>query len=139
MDLDIQILNTTLSIDDCYDWVSDDACGAIGLFIGTVRNHNKGEQVRYLDFESYNAMALKEMRTIAEECKEIYKVSRISMHHREGKVMITGKAVIIAVSSVHRKEAFKACEYLIDQLKERVPIWKKEYLIDGSYWVNSRP
>ena len=128
-----------MSIDACYDFVTDDSCGAITLFVGTIRNHNKGKQVEYIDFESYRPMALKEMSKIALECMDNFAVKKISVHHLEGRANIRSKAVIIAVSTTHRKESFEACAFLIDQLKLKVPIWKKEFLIDGSYWVNSRP
>ena len=137
--IDIQILDTPLSLDECYDFATDPLCGSILLFVGTVRNHNKGKDVLYLDFETYKPMALKEMETIAKECQDQYQIHNIAIHHREGKVNILSKAVVIAVSSVHREEGFQACKYAIDNLKSRVPIWKKEFLLNGSYWVNSRP
>ncbi len=137
--IDIKISAEKLSIDDCYDFVVDTACGGICLFVGTVRNKNKGESVTHLDFESYEAMAVKELRKIASTSIQKFDVSKISIHHRVGQVGITEKAVIIAVSTVHRQKAFEACQFAIDSLKESVPIWKKEFLENGSYWVNSRP
>ena len=137
--IDVQVLASPLSIDTCYDYVLDPACGGICLFVGTVRNLNKGESVTHLEFESYIPMAAKEMRTIAQHCLENFSSHKVSIHHRVGKVDLTEKAVIIAVSSKHRKAAFEACEYVIDTLKKTVPIWKKEFLIDGSYWVNAHP
>ena len=137
--VDIQVLNQTLSIDSCYAHVLNAKCGGVTLFVGTVRNHNKGKDVKYLDFETYKEMAIKEMTKIANECLTQFDAKKIAIHHREGHVGIKDIAVIIAVSTVHRKNAFLACEYAIDQLKERVPIWKKEFLEDGSYWVNARP
>ena len=137
--IDIKISADKLSIDKCYDFVVETACGGICLFVGTVRNKNKGKTVTHLDFESYEAMAIKELRKIAVTCIEKFELSKISIHHRVGHVGITEKAVIIAVSTVHRKKAFEACEFAIDSLKENVPIWKKEFLENGSYWVNSRP
>jgi molybdopterin synthase catalytic subunit len=138
-EIDIQILDSDLSIDVCYDFVKNESSGAVTLFVGTIRDHNKGKRVEYIDFESYKPMALKEMRKIAVECKEKFEIKKICMHHFEGRADILTKAVIIAVSSVHRKESFEACSFLIDNLKRKVPIWKKEFLIDGSYWVNARP
>jgi len=137
--IDIQILDSDLSIDACYNFVTDESCGAVTLFVGTIRNHNKGKHVKYIDFESYRPMAINEMRKIAVDCMSKFKVNKISMHHLEGRANILSKAVIIAVSTVHRAESFEACLFLIDHLKLNVPIWKKESLIDGSYWVNSRP
>ncbi len=135
----IQIKSQTLSVDECYQNVVDESCGGIALFVGTVRNHNKGEDVTHLDFETYQAMAVKEMTKIANECQEKFGTAKVCIYHREGHVGIKDIAVVIAVSTIHRKNAFLACEYAIDQLKDRVPIWKKEHLENGSYWVNSRP
>lgn len=136
---DIQILEQALSIDACYDFIVDETCGGICLFVGTVRNHNKGVPVTHLNFEAYHTMALKEMKQIAKECIANLNAKKVAIHHKEGDAGIKDKAVIIAVSSIHRKAAFEACEYAIDQLKSRVPIWKKEHLEDGSYWINARP
>lgn len=137
--IDIQILDTPLSIDKSYDFVVHKGCGGICLFVGTVRNHNKGETVTHLDFESYKPMAIKELSKIAKACSDYHKAERISIHHRVGHVGLKEKAVIIAVSTPHRTAAFEACQYIIDTLKETVPIWKKEHLEDGSFWVNARP
>jgi len=137
--ININILETPLSLDDCYNLVVNEACGGIAIFVGTVRNQNKGETVVKLDFESYVPMAIKEMTNIANECYEKFEAKHVVIHHRVGEVGLTEKAVIIAVSTKHRAHAFNACQYAIDQLKDRVPIWKKEFLEDGSYWVNARP
>ncbi len=136
---DIQISETPLSIDACYQHVLHPSCGGVVLFVGTVRDHNMGQQVTHLDFEVYGPMAISELQKIAEELTHSYDVQRVSIHHRTGAVSLKEIAVVIAVSCVHRKEAFVACEHAIDQLKLHVPIWKKEHLTDGSYWVNARP
>jgi len=136
---DISISPTALSIDACYTAVRDPACGGICLFVGTIRNHNKGKTVTHLDFESYEPMAIKEMRRIADKAVEEHGLHKVAVHHRVGSLAIGDIAVIIAVSSHHRAAAFAGCEQVIDELKEHVPIWKKEFLEDGSYWVNARP
>lgn len=137
--INTSISEETLSIDQVYQEVLDDTCGGICLFVGTVRNRNKGKNVTHLDFETYTPMALKEMNKICEQAIDLYGVQHISIFHRSGFVGIKDIAVIIAVSSVHRDACFKACQYAIDTLKENVPIWKKEHLHDGSYWVGARP
>ena len=109
------------------------------LFVGTTRNKNKGEEITHLDFDAYGPMAEREMEKIAQKCINENNAKHVAIHHRKGKVGVSGIAVIIAVSSIHRKAAFEACEYAIDILKESVPIWKKEHLVDGSYWVNAHP
>jgi molybdopterin synthase catalytic subunit len=138
-EFDIQILETPLDLHKCYEFVVEPACGGINAFIGTVRQWNKGEEITHLDFECYEAMALSELKKIALDAKSKFDAHKICIHHRIGKVAITEIAVIITVACKHRKAAFQACEYIIDNLKEDVPIWKKEFLINGSYWVNSRP
>lgn len=136
---DILISKKDLSLDEVYEYILHPECGGINLFVGTVRNFNKGKRITKLEFESYEPMALKIFKEIANECREKFDVKKISIRHRVGVVPIKGIAVIIGVSTKHRKNAFLATEYAIDQLKERVPIWKKEFLEDGSYWVNARP
>jgi len=135
----IKISAHKLSIDEAYQYILQEGCGGNCLFVGTVRNRNKGKNVTHLDFESYKPMAQKEMQKIATLCIEKFEIQKIAIHHREGHVGIKDIAVIIAISSVHRANAFSACAFAIDQLKETVPIWKKEHLEDGSYWVGARP
>lgn len=137
--LDIQILSEPLDLDMNYQFVLDESCGGINAFIGTVRRWNKGEEVTHLDFECYEPMAISELEKIATQANRLFSTNKISIHHRVGKVSVLEIAVIIIVSCKHRKASFEACEYIIDQLKLNVPIWKKEHLVDGSYWVNARP
>ena len=137
--IDIQILSKTLVPDDNYAFVLDEACGGINMFVGTVRRWNKGKEITHLDFECYEPMAISELRKIADRAFEQFGVQKISIHHRIGQVGLEDIAVVIAVSSQHRKASFAACEFLIDELKKTVPIWKKEFMTNGAYWVNSRP
>ena len=137
--LDIQIKEAALNLMDNYNFVLNETCGGIDVFVGTVRRYNKDAEVTHLEFECYEPMAIKELGKIAQAASEQFGVKRISIHHRVGTVGLKDIAVIIAVSSKHRKECFAACEFIIDELKKHVPIWKKEFLTDGSHWVNSRP
>ena len=137
--INIFISENPLSIDAIYQNAIHESCGGICLFVGTVRNRNKEKTVTHLDFETYTPMALKEMNKIAEEAFKKFEINKISIIHRSGYVGIKDIAVIIAVSSVHRAACFEACQFAIDTLKETVPIWKKEHLEDGSYWVGARP
>jgi molybdopterin synthase catalytic subunit len=139
INISVKISNTTLSIDEAYESILHDKCGGNCLFIGTVRNQNKGESVTHLDFDTYDTMAEKEMSKIARQCLDKFDITKIAIHHRKGHVGIKDIAVIIAVSSGHRDASFQACRYAIDTLKNTVPIWKKEHLEDGSYWVGARP
>ena len=135
----IKITTETLSLKECYDFVSDPASGGISVFVGTVRNHSLGKDVLRLDFSCYKPMAIKEMQKIANTALKNFDIEKIAIHHAEGLLQIGDVPVIISVGAKHRKAAFKACEFAIDQLKETVPIWKKEYFSDGEVWVNAHP
>jgi len=135
----IKITSDKLNIQNCYDFVQDASCGGIALFVGTVRNRTQDKSVTLLDFSTYQAMAIKEMKTIADKALQDFDILKIAIHHAEGELHIGDIPVIIAVSSPHRKAAFEACQFAIDTLKETVPIWKKEHFEDGQVWVNSTP
>ena len=137
--IDIQLLHTPLSEQFCLDFVKTDDTGGIVIFVGTVRNQTKGKSVIRLDFEAYEPMAILEMRKIAVQAVEQFSLKKISVHHRVGTLAIGEVPVVIAVSSAHRKAAFDACEFVIDTLKETVPIWKKEIFEDGEVWVSATP
>jgi molybdopterin synthase catalytic subunit len=137
--IDIKISDQPLDQEDCLNFVQDDSCGGICIFVGTVRNSTKNKEVLRLDFSAYVPMALKEMQKIAEKCVKDHGIFRIAMHHATGELLIGDIPVVIAVSAPHRGEAFAACQYAIDRLKETVPIWKKEYFQDGEVWVNAHP
>jgi len=122
--------------------VASPAAGAIVTFAGTTRESNVGRKVIRLEYEAYEPMALSEMRKLAIEAGERWKIVRIAIQHRVGLVEIGQTSVAIAVASAHRAEAFEACRFAIDRLKEIVPIWKKEYFEGGELWVgcqNSHP
>ncbi|MBA4850218.1 molybdenum cofactor biosynthesis protein MoaE [Emticicia sp. BO119] len=137
--IDIQLLHTPLSEKACLDFVKTDDVGGIVVFVGTVRNQTKGKAVIRLDFEAYEPMAISEMRKIAILAVEQFSLKKISLHHRVGTLDVGEIPVVIAVSSAHRKAAFVACEFVIDTLKETVPIWKKEIFEDGEVWVSATP
>ncbi len=136
---DVKISDKALDIQACIDWVSTPECGGIDVFIGTVRNATKGKAVTRLEFEAYEAMALSEMKKIAEQVLAKWPVQRIAIHHRVGVLAIGEIPVVIAVSAAHRDAAFDACRYAIDTLKQTVPIWKKEVFEDGEVWVGAHP
>lgn len=115
--------------------VAHPSAGAIVTFAGTTRNDNVGRRVIRLEYEAYAPMALSEMRKLALEAGTRWKIVRIAIRHRIGPVAIGETSVAIAVSSAHRAEAFEACRFAIDRLKEIVPIWKKEYFEGGEIWV----
>jgi molybdopterin synthase catalytic subunit len=130
---------TELDIAACIAAVRHNSAGGIDVFIGTVRNQTKGKTVLRLEFEAYESMALKEMEKIAEAAKSKWELQHIVIHHRTGVLSVGDVPVVIAVSAAHRAAAFEACRYIIDQLKETVPIWKKEVFSDGEVWVNAHP
>jgi len=135
----IQVKQTALDPKVCEQFVGDPAVGGIVTFIGTVRNQTKEKPVLRLEFEAYEPMAISEMRKIAETIKDKWSATKVSIHHRVGVLAIEEIAVVIAVSTPHRKAAFAACQYAIDTLKETVPIWKKEIFEDGEVWVAAHP
>ncbi len=139
MSANIKILPSTLSIQECSDWVMSADCGGIDIFVGTVRNATKGKTVVRLEFEAYETMALREMEKIAAQAFDKWPVQKILIHHRTGVLQIGEIPVIIAVAAAHRGAAFDACRYIIDTLKETVPIWKKEFFEDGAVWVAAHP
>ncbi len=137
--IDIQLLETPLSVEQCVQLVEDGTTGGTAVFIGTVRNSTQSKAVERLDFEAYAPVAIKEMRKIAEQMVEKFGALECVIHHRTGSLDIKEIAVIIAVATPHRKAAFEACQFGIDQLKETVPIWKKEVFEDGEIWVAAHP
>jgi len=136
---DLAIYKKKLSIQKCIEFVKDNEAGGIDVFIGTVRNKSKVKKVKYLFYETYRKMALLEMEKIAKHATKKWGLKKVSIHHREGKLTVGDTSVVIAVSSAHRKEAFEACRYIIDTLKDTVPIWKKELYENGEEWVSANP
>ena len=124
-----------IRVGDLYDTVLRDYNGAVITFSGVVRDHTGDKRTDHLVYEAYGPMAEKKMAEIAAEAKEKWAVEEIAILHRVGRLEIGETSVLIAVGSRHRKEAFSACQYTIDRLKEVVPIWKKEVGDDGSFWV----
>jgi molybdopterin synthase catalytic subunit len=112
-------------------------CGAVALFLGTVRELTEGRQTLALDYEAYPAMAEKKMAEIERETRERWPVGEMAMVHRLGHLKLGDVSVAVAVSCPHRSQAFEACRFAIDRVKEIVPIWKKENWADGSTeWVH---
>ena len=124
-----------LSVDALVQAVLTDGDGAVVTFVGTVRDNTEGRRVLALEYEAYGEMAVSEMRLIGEEMLRKHGLHGIGMRHRTGKLQIGEISVVIAASSSHRAEAFAACSEALDLLKERVPVWKKEYFEDGEVWV----
>lgn len=137
--IDIQILDSPLSLSDCLEKVRDSSAGGIDIFVGTVREWTRGRKVEKLEFEAYQQMAIAEMQKIAEKAVDEFELCGMAIHHRVGTLEVGEIPVIIAASAPHRGAAFDACKYAIDTLKETVPIWKKEIFSDGEVWVSAHP
>ncbi|MGH2558796.1 MAG: molybdopterin converting factor subunit 1 [Thermomicrobiales bacterium] len=117
--------------------VADPATGATVTFTGTVRDHARGKAVIALDYEAFAPAAEKMLAQIGDEIRDRWGIERVAIIHRVGLLNAGEASVVIAVSSAHRGEAFAACQYAIERLKEIVPIWKKEHYADGAIWVGS--
>lgn len=113
--------------------------GAAVVFEGVVRDNTRGRRTLYLDYESYEGMALKQMEALAEQAMDQFKVRDVAIVHRLGRLEIGEISVLIVVASVHRGPAFDACRWLIDTLKRTVPIWKKEHFEGGAVWADGEP
>jgi len=119
-----------------YAAVEEAGAGAVALFSGVVREQTGGRRVKFLEYEAHAPMALAKMQEIAALLRARWPgVRRVALVHRTGRLEIGESSVMIAVSSPHRREAFEACRFAIDTLKETVPVWKKEYFEDGEVWV----
>jgi molybdopterin synthase catalytic subunit len=110
--------------------------GAVVAFDGFVRNESRNRATLYLEYEAYESMALAKMHEIGAQLHEKYRIHRVAMVHRLGRIEIGETSVFIAVSAPHRAAAFDACRFAIDTLKRTVPIWKKEYFADGAVWAD---
>ncbi len=124
-----------LDLKTLVEWAIQPQYGAVVSFLGTARTPNRGEEVAFLEYEAYEEMALKTMRTLVKEMRERFAIGRVALWHRLGRVDPKEASIAIVVSAPHRKEAFLAAEYAIDRVKQLLPVWKKEYRKDGSFWV----
>jgi molybdopterin synthase catalytic subunit len=113
--------------------------GAAIAFEGVVRNNTRGRETLYLDYEAYEGMALKQMEELAEEALRRFQIRDVAIIHRLGRLEIGETSVLIVVASAHRSAAYEASRWLIDTLKRSVPIWKKEYFVDGAVWADGEP
>jgi molybdopterin synthase catalytic subunit len=109
--------------------------GAVAVFLGLVRDNNKGRKVLFLDYEAYDALALRGLDLIVAEATEKWPTVRLAIHHRIGKMQIGEASVVIAAASPHRADAFAASRYAIERIKQIVPIWKHEYFEGGDVWI----
>ncbi len=131
-----RLLETPLDVGAVVERVAGPDAGGVVTFVGTVRNASRGKDIRHLEYEAYPGMAEQELDRICEEAGARWPGTRVAVDHRTGHLEIGDIAVVVVAASPHRVEAFEACRFTIDTLKERVPIWKKEVATDGAYWVD---
>lgn len=115
--------------------IATSADGALAVFVGIVRDHNAGRRVLWLDYEAYAPLALKSFEQIGTEAKGSWPETRVAIHHRIGRIGIGDASVVIAAASPHRANAFAACRYAIERVKQIAPIWKHEHFEGGVVWV----
>jgi molybdopterin synthase catalytic subunit len=132
----VKLVSEKISIDEILDLVEDNSAGGVVLFLGRVRDHAEGRRVLKMDYEAYGEMALNKMQEIENATVQRWPVTKMAVVHRIGQLQLGDVSVAIAVASAHRKDAFEACRFAIDTLKETVPIWKKEYFVNGEEWVD---
>lgn len=130
----IEIVDRCIDTNKYLVHVQDPCVGAICTFIGTTRDHFQGKRVSKLEYEAYEPMAREIMRCICREARKKWNIVHCAVAHRTGTVDVGETSVWIAVSSIHRKDALESVSYIIDEIKSRAPIWKKEHYEDGSVW-----
>lgn len=130
-----RVIETSADEEVVRDLVASDRAGAIVTFVGVVRDHHEGRAVDHLEYEAYAPMAERVFAEIAAEAEARWTLEGIAVHHRVGSLGVGERSVAIAVSAVHRSEAFEACRFVIDRLKALAPIWKRETGPDGTKWV----
>ena len=135
-----RIQDGEIRLDALHEVVLADSDGAVTTFAGTVRDNTRGRETSYLVYDAYKEMAEKKLREIGDEVKARWDVDCVGILHRVGRLEIRDISVLIAISSPHRKASLEACHYVIDRLKETVPIWKKEVWSDGGEaWIEGDP
>ena len=134
----VAIVNRAIDVAALQAAVAGPSAGAISLFIGTVRDSNAGMPVRGIEYSAYDAMALRELTAIAVEVESQFVGARVAVEHRVGALEVGEASVAVAVSHAHRAKAFDGCRQVIEALKKRVPIWKREHYVDGTReWVHA--
>jgi molybdopterin synthase catalytic subunit len=135
----IEITDKPINVSAIIKAAESDEAGALNVFIGTVRAKTAGKKVIRLDYEAYEPMAKKEIQKIVESASKKWTIQNWAVSHRVGVLAIGEVAVVVAISTSHRKESFEACQFIIDHLKLTVPIWKKEIFEGGEEWVSAHP
>jgi MoaE-MoaD fusion protein len=132
-----RVVESPITANQVIDLVSAPDSGAVASFLGTVRDNARGRRVIALEYEAYPPAAMRKLRQIGDEIEERWGIEHTAIMHRTGRLSVGEVSVAIAVSAPHRGDAFDACRYAIDRIKEIVPIWKKEFYEDGETWIGS--
>ena len=133
--LPVAVTTARLDLDALVALVGVDGDGAVVTFAGLVRNHNQGRQVRFLEYEAYEPLAVRALQRIVDEATGRWPNARLAAHHRIGRLEIGDASIVIAAASPHRADAFAACRYTIERVKQIVPIWKREHFEGGDVWL----
>ncbi|HDR4311265.1 TPA: molybdopterin synthase catalytic subunit MoaE [Bacillus anthracis] len=133
-----EVIDTPISIEEVTNKVIRRECGVVTTFIGTVREFTKGRRTLYLEYVAYKTMAEKQLERIGTEVGEKWPGTYVTITHRIGTLQISDLSVVVAVATPHRKAAYEANEYIMERIKQIVPIWKKEYWEDGESWIGDQ-
>jgi len=131
----IEITREDFSVDEIVEGLQPRGVGAVLTFVGIVRGKSKGRAIERIEVEVYREMALKQLESIRYETIKLFGVEDVAIIHRFGSLKVSDRIMVIAVAAKHRREAFQACRYVIENIKKRVPIWKKEITVEGDFWV----
>ena len=131
----VAVTSAPLDLPALVELVAASGDGAVASFVGIVRDENLGRRVLFLEYEAYEALAIKALERIVGEARESWPGTRLALHHRIGRLEIGEASVIIAAASPHRSDAFAACRYAIERVKQIVPIWKREHFDGGDVWL----
>jgi molybdopterin synthase catalytic subunit len=131
----VRLQKDEIRIEKLLEAVGSRRDGAVAVFVGTVRESNRGRRVLHLEYDAYPEMAESEMNKLILEAGERFDISSVALVHRTGKLEIGEVSVAAAVAAPHRVAAFDACRFVIDTLKRTVPIWKEEVFDDGEVWI----
>lgn len=131
----VAVTSEPLDADALVSLVGAQGDGAVVTFAGLVRDHNQGRRVQFLDYEAYEPLAVRALQRIVDEAKAQWPSARVAVHHRIGRLEIGATSIVIAAASAHRGDAFAACRYTIERVKQIVPIWKREHFDGGDVWL----
>lgn len=131
----VAVTSDPLAADALVALVGAQGDGAVVTFAGLVRDHNLGRRVRFLEYEAYEPLAVRALQLIVDEAKQLWPSARVAAHHRIGRLEIGQASILIAAASAHRGDAFAACRYTIERVKQIVPIWKREHFEGGDVWL----